>query len=365
MVAEKMDAARRLGRALAEDSNGAVDSVYLAGSLTAGLGNPTSDADLFVLVNPGAETDADDVTQYNVDGHRVDVERYSLANVEEQVERIITFELRRDGLTELHKLAEPLDFVLRLRTSETVVDSAVLSRLKKRVAGSLAAVQRTAINHAAIGVNGHLEDFLGAAAEGDLDTAAFAGQELVAYAGKAVAGASGDLYFSNKWVYKQLARTAVEGFPMEAFTAYQRGLWTEGGTDEAESLVRFVQTCVCVSQLLGAAGVPLGAWPSWTPDASPTQGLWRNPSYNVLTTTDGVLLHWELHRQLLLKEPAAYVWALCDGRTEKDIVVSVEHLATQVPSLAALDSARIASILASLRHKSLVATEPYHVLGMV
>ncbi|MFF9018216.1 nucleotidyltransferase domain-containing protein [Streptomyces sp. NPDC014870] len=360
-----MDAARRLGRALVESSDSSVDSVYLAGSLTAGLGNPTSDADLFVLLSPGAQAGADDVTQYSVDGHRVDVERYALADVEAQVERIVTFELRRDGLTELHKLADPLDFVLRLLTSETVVASPALSRLQERVAASLANVRRTAINYAAIGVNGHLEDFLGAAAEGDLDTAAFAGQELVAHAGKAVTGASGDLYFSNKWVYKQLARTPVDGFPVEAFTSYQRGLWTAGGVEEAEALVRFVQTCVCVSQLLGGAGVPLGAWPSWTPETSRTEGLWRHPAYNVLTSGDGVLLHWELHRQLLLKEPAAYVWALCDGRTQDDVIAGVRQLATHVPSLATLDAGRIGSLLASLREKSLVATEPYSVLGTV
>ncbi|GAB7183414.1 hypothetical protein ATKI12_3245 [Kitasatospora sp. Ki12] len=362
IIDEKMEAARKLARVLAENNNGEIDSIYIAGSLTAGLGNPTSDADLFVLYRN--EEDFDDVSQYNVDGHRVDVERYTLAFVEEAVGEVTSFELRRDNLTDLHKLPSKLDFVCRLYTSEIVVDSPVLTELKKRIEASVPAIRQVSVNYSAIAINGHFEDFLGASADGDVATAALVGQELVAYAGKAMTAASGDLYYSKKWVYKQLARNPVEGFPMETFVDYQRGTWVDKGIGEAERLIFFVQTCVAASQLLGGQGVALDAWPSWTP-AGAEGGLWRNPSYNVLRQSDGVLLHWELRRQLLLRDPAAFVWALCDGRRPEQVVAAVEQLAERVPVLKALTAERVTKILASLQERELVGTEPFAVLSTV
>lgn len=363
VIAEKLEAARKLGRAIAADAGPHVDSVYIAGSLTAGLGNPTSDADLFVLLAPGAPV-GDDVTQYGVDGHRVDVERYALEDVEALVADIAGFDLERDKLTALHKLPDQIDFVFRMHSSETVVGSAALSRLQEQIEKAMPSIRRTAINHTAVAINAYLEDFLGAAADGDLDTASIAGQGLVAHAGKALTAASGDLYFSSKWVYKQLTRTPVGGFPMDAFARFQRGTWTEDGTAGAEDLVFFAQTCIAAGQLMAEADAPLAHWPSWT-TGDAADGLWRHPAFNVLQTGDGVLLHWELHRQLQLKQPVAFVWALCDGRSPEEIAANVEALADSVPALRTLTRERVAGILAALRGKGLVAAERYSVLGTI
>lgn len=362
-VEEKLTAARKLGHTLAAESGADIDSIYIGGSLTAGLGNATSDADLFVLLNPGVAL-GDEATQYGVDGHRVDVEWCSLTTVQDLVDEVSGFELHRDNLTALHRLPDSLDFVFRLNSSETVVDSEHLTAMRGRIAAALPAIRRTAVNYSAIAINGHLEDFLGAAAEGDLDTAAFAGQNLVAYAGKAVAAAAGDLYFSNKWVYKQLARTPVDGFPVDLFTYYQRGAWTEGGKAAAEELVLFVQTCVAVAQLLGSAEAPIGVWPGWRPGTA-EHGLWRNTGFNVLHTAEGILLHWELGRQLLLKQPPAFVWALCDGRSADEIVDAVRRLGESVPALKEMPRARVESILTALRDKGLIGTEPFSRLSEV
>ncbi|WP_194892143.1 PqqD family peptide modification chaperone [Catenulispora pinisilvae] len=363
VVAEKLAAARKLGHALAADADSGIDSVYTGGSLTAGLGNATSDADVFVLVAPGSAI-GEQTTQYSVDGHRVDVERYPLTEIEALVAELAEFELRRDNLPTLHKLPDTLDLVLRLVSAETLVGSERLTALRERITESLPAIRRTAVNHAAISINGYLEDFLGAAAEGDLDTAAFTGQSLVAYAGKAVAAAAGDLYFSNKWIYKQLARTPIEGFPVDLFTYYQRGAWTADGTTAAEGLALFVQTCAAVAQLLCNADAPLAAWPGWRPGPA-EEGRWRSTGFCVLRTGDGILLHWELGRQLLLKEAPAFVWALCDGRSVDGIVEAVRQLSDSVPALKGLSRVRIESILTALQTKGLVGTEPFSLLSTV
>ncbi|MCX4692827.1 PqqD family protein [Streptomyces sp. NBC_01408] len=365
IIEEKMEAARKLARVLSDSNDGSIDSIYIAGSLTAGLGNPTSDADLFVLYAKEAAM-GDDVSQYNVDGHRVDVERYTLAFVEEAVGAITSFRLQRDNLTDLHKLPSKLDFVCRLYTSETLLSSPALEGFKQRIVACIGDIRQVAVNYSAIAINGHLEDFLGASVDGDLETAALVGQDLTAYAGKAVAAASGDLYYSKKWVYKQLARNPVEGFPTDTFTDFQRGTWTGRGPEAAEELIFFVQTCIAVSQLLSRQGVPLDVWPAWTaPSVPAADGLWRNPSYNVLGQSDGILLHWELRRQLMLRDPAAFVWALCDGRGTQAVVEAVARLAEHVPALKTMTAERVEKLLQSLRERDLVRAEPFSALSAI
>lgn len=361
-IEQKLAAARTVGQALADGETG-VDSVYIGGSLTAGLGNATSDADLFVLVGDSSAVDARP-TQYGVDGHRVDVERRPVVEAETMVARLADVELRRDDLTVLHDLPGILDFVCRLRACEVVVDSERLRELRRQIEVSLPSIRRTAVNCAAAAVNGHLEDFVGAAAEGDLDTAALVGQSLVAHAGKAVTWAAGDLYASPKWVYKQLARSGMTGFPLDLFAHYQRGAWIASGRSAAEELILFVQSCVAVAQLLDDAGAPLDSWPGWQQRAS-AEGWWRSTGFTVMRTVDGVLLHWELGRQVVLKEQPSFVWALCDGRSTDEIVDAVRLLGEHVPALRAVPRGRVEAVLAALRDRELVGTAPFSRLSRI
>lgn len=362
IIQRKMESARQLAHALAaDDVSGSIDSIYIAGSLTARLGNPTSDADLFVLQNPGVTID-NDMRQYNIGGNRVDVERYSVDHAERAADEVISFTVQRENLIGLHALPGKLDFIVRLHISETVIGSPALDNIKRRVSASIRAIRQNCINYYTVAVNACLEDFIGAISDGDFDTAALVGQELVAYGGKALTAALSDLYFTRKWLYKQLARNPIEGFPIDQFTDYQRGVWTSRGAAGAEALIFFVQTCVTASQLLSGWDVPLAAWPSWTA-ASPGGGLWRHPAYMVLRHPDGILLHWELRRQLLLKEHAAVVWALCDGRGPEEIMANVKLLSGHVPALRALSTERVAGILQSLQNRGLVSREPISMSG--
>ncbi|WP_158647330.1 nucleotidyltransferase domain-containing protein [Actinoplanes sp. ATCC 53533] len=352
LIEQKLKAACELGLALAAERS-SIDSVYVAGSLTAGLGNPTSDADLFVLVDADAVSPA--VTQYNIGGHRVDAEWFTLTEARAIVDEVIGFRLHREDLARLRKLATGLDFVARLNSSQSIVASPGLADLRNSVADSLHAVTRLAMNNAAIAVNGYLEDFVGAVADDDLETAAFAGQGLVAHAGKAVTAASGDLYYSTKWVYKQLSRIPLQGFPMQRFTDFQKGVWTAGGQRAAADLMFFAQSSLVASHLMGHAGVSLEHWPCWEANERP-DGVWRNPAFSVLRVDEGVLLHRELNRQVVLKEHVAFVWALCNGRPVDAIAADVERLAEVIPTLKDLTESRVAGIVAALTSKDLVST---------
>lgn len=363
VMGQKIDAARQVASMLAaQDATGSIDSIYLAGSIPAGFGNRTSDVDLFVLHSPGPGAEAA-VAQYNVRGQRVDVEHYCLDRARQIVDDVIGFDLDRANPMSVHSLPDKIDFTVRLYMSQTVLSSAALEQLKHRVAVSLRPVTQAAINFLTVAAAGHAEDFIGAITDGDFDTAALVGQDLIASAGKALATAAGDLYFARKWLFRQLARNPIDGFPMDKFVTYQRGGWVDGGLAEAEALLFFAQTCLVVSQILGGSATPLAAWPSWTATAG--SGLWRHPAYCVLRTRDGIMLHWELRRQLLVKEHAAVVWALCDGRAPAAIATDVGLLAEHIPALRMLSGERVDRIIETLQSRGLVRPEPFSVLDML
>ena len=109
----------------------------------------------------------------------------------------------------------------------------------------------------------------------------------------------------------------------------------------------------------------VGAWPSWT-HGDAAEGVWRHPAYGVLRLDDGgILLHWELHRQLVLKEPAAIVWALCNGGSIDDVVDQVKALGGPVESVRPLTAERVRAIVRSLEERGLVSHEPMSALAGV
>lgn len=366
LLEPKLAAARTLARSMVAGDHD-VDSVYIAGSLTAGLGNATSDADLFVLDRREGPVDRP-IVQHVVDGHRIDVEHLESAAVARTVAEVTSFTVRRDNVARLHGMNRPLDTVARLAASETVVDSPLLAGLKARIGSSARQLRQLSVNYFAINLISHQEDFLGAMSDGDFDTMAIVGQDLVANAGKAVAAAAGDIYVSKKWMYKQLSRLDLGDFPVDTLRAFQHGSWIAGGLPAAEALLRFAQTCVGAAVVLSGTDAPIAAWSAWTSPrpATAVPGCWRHPAYSALRLGDGgVLLHWELQRQVVLKEAAAVVWALCVGQPADDLAAQVAQLSDQVGSLRALTSERIRGILDALEQRGLVGREPTPVLGTI
>jgi hypothetical protein len=358
VIKQKINAAETVALVLREQFGDLIDSSYLAGSITAGLGNPTSDADVFVLYD-GDRAPGGDLQQFSVDGHRVDVEWYPVARLEGHLDSVLGWRIGPDNLAELWKFADRLDFLARFATSRAVQSSSRLDGAYQRIEADGARLRQTTINYWALAVNSDLEDFHGACLQQDLGTATYAGQVLLTSAGKAVTTAAGDRYFNRKWVYRQIERTLTGGFPTGRFAQFQRGDWTAGGLDAARELLEFAQTCVAASQLLSGADCGPEHWPTWD---FGTEGLYRNTAYNVLHLGDRVLLHRELHRQVTLKPEVAFVWALCQGSTPNTIVARIRALAETVPALAAMNETRINGILDALVRRGLAdhrRSEPF------
>jgi hypothetical protein len=345
----KLDTARRSALAITHDDD--IEALYLAGSLTAGLGSPTSDVDVFAV----SRTDTRPVTrQATVGGERLDIEIYSRSWFEDVVDRAAAWTITRSDLRSKGLSPLELDVLLRLRQSEILKDSPEFQRLRARLGGLEERLRQLAVSRWGLLVNGDLSDFRGAVADRDFESAALVGQTMLVYAGKAVAAAAGDLYYGPKWVYRQLRRSLGAEFPWDRYCYLQRGSWAaEEPEAGAADVIVLTQTLNVAAQTMGWHGTNVAAWPHWLRQDGRYQ---RDGAFNAIHLTDGVLLNNELQAQYVVAEHVALIWGLCNGRAEKEIVDAALALlgpATPVGQQP-LTAPRIQRILATLVARGLV-----------
>jgi hypothetical protein len=350
-AARKLDKARQVARSLAQEYP--IDCIYLGGSLTAQLGNATSDADLFAILAPGVQA-REIPQQLQVGGDRVDVEWHPFERPRMVLEEILALDIRRDSLPQLWRLDDQLDFLCRLMTGEVVVGSAALDSVRTAIDEHEAALRRVLASRWGLEINTHLEDFIGACLEGDLDTALYVGQSMMTAAGKAVAAAYRDYYFGRKWVYRQLDRVAGKDFPLETFRRFQTGAWAENGAAGAEELIGFAQTMGAVAQVVALNGSPASDWTHWQRGHG---GLFRSPHFLMIGLSDGMVLHRELRKQVVIRPHVALVWALCNGVDAAEVTRRAAELA---PALIGVDltSEQAGQIVAKLTSRDLVSDHP-------
>lgn len=350
----KLATARTAAAAMAQDND--LDAVYLAGSLTAGLGSPTSDVDVFAVSRTEERAG---VTQLPTDGHRIDLEVYSTGWYERALAKLGAWDISRTDLRSKCLGNDELDVLVRLRQSEVVHDSPLFAGYRETLARHETTLRRMILSKWAVDANGHLSDLKGACADGDAESAAFIAQTLVAFAGKAVAAAAGDLYFGKKWVYCQLRRSAGETFPHRRFAYTQTGAWTQNGSvDELPQVLTFVQTMLVAAQTLGWHGTDVARWPFWT---TGTGRYRRNPDFNAIHLTQGVLLNDELKSQFVVQPHVALVWGLCTGRDRDEVTSAAVALGGLIAADGAeslLNPQRIHRILDTLVERGLVVGAP-------
>ncbi|MDP5315767.1 hypothetical protein [Streptomyces poriferorum] len=310
---EKLVTARAATARLADDP--LMDAIYLAGSLPAGLGSPTSDVDVFAVVS--SDTDIQ-VRQITEGGERLDVETYTLDWFRDAFAKVEQWAVSRQDLRSTGLTRNELDVLLRMRQMEVVKDSPNLADLRSRLAHNEDRLRQMTLNHWALEANGHLSDFKGSCEDEDFTTAALVGQTLMLCAGKSLTTAAGDPYYGTKWVHRQLERSVSKDFPHSLYTSLQTGSWADGDPREGmREFLSFLQTLSVASQLLGWDAPEVNRWPFWVTGPGP---LRRNPQYNVIHLTEGVLLNNELRRQFVVKPDVALVWGLCNGREPEEVV---------------------------------------------
>lgn len=345
-VAYAREVAERL---IAADTR--LDAAYIAGSTTVGLGNSTSDVDVFLLTpddmaGPGSR-------QVVVGRARIDVESVPYLRLEELVGRLTGWQVTRRSLTRFASEAE-LDMLIRLRYAQVVVGSPRLSALRCRLTERTADIRKLAIIRWAVEANSTVEDCEGMYLAGDLDSAVLLAQAIVTSAGKAIATAMDDLYLGRKWVVQQLRRSTDGWFPRGQFLQLQRGDWADVDAEAGyRRVIGFTQTCLIAAQTVGWDGAGVASWPQWWPGDGPLQ---RSPAYVPIRLSDGVLLNHELRHQVVVKPDIALVWGLCNGVHREEVIRQALRLREAVPSFAALDEARCRTALGMLCDRGLVRT---------
>ncbi|MFD8979496.1 hypothetical protein [Streptomyces sp. NPDC059564] len=286
--------------------------MYLAGSLSAGLGNATSDADIYVLVADDAERETG-ARQLLVDGQRIDVEYHRTSEARRCLEEATTWRTSLGDLSALSIAENDLDFVVRLSYAEVLCDSAQLARLRGRLDVGADRLRQLVISRWAMEANAHLEDFTGAFTDGDLDSAVLIGTSLMTAAGKAVAAAAGDIYLGRKWVFRQLHRSLPDQFPLAVFRTMMRGEWAKRPETGHRDFIALLQRCLTAAQVLGWEAADGRRWNHWGVSPQPVR---CHPDFLPVRLSEGVLLNHERAKQFVVEPHVALLWGLAAGRDE-------------------------------------------------
>jgi hypothetical protein len=193
---KRADTERLISGILAKTPDDA--TVYLAGSLTAGFGTPTSDVDVFVI-RRGAPS-GEPPLQLKTANTRVDIEFRSTEWLTEIVEHFKAFDLSSKDAA----LADPkrrlLEAAIRFYYSDMLRPGRDGADLRRRIGDAESSLRDHAVSISTLDVAAHWEDLVGFWAQGDDDGAAIVGLDAVICAASALLAARGTLYRGRRWV---------------------------------------------------------------------------------------------------------------------------------------------------------------------
>ncbi len=359
VMQRKLNDARTLALSLGDQP--AVLATYVSGSLTAGLGNTTSDADVFAVVGDEADLPASP-PQYLAESGRIDVEYVRTGDLRACVERLGRFRVERESFTAARLPEDELDLLARFHYRLDAAPGPELAELAARLSGLQSRLRQALISHWSRVVSDALEDLRGALLDDDPDTAVVVGQKLLLGAAKALAAGCGDYYVGAKWAFRQVRRSAP-GFPLDRLRLAQRGGWADTAAPAAsagDGAIRLAQAMLAAAELLGWDEPLADRWP-WPEPANGREAAADGPVLRRQTDClpfrldRGVLLNRELVRQHVVQTGIAAVWALCDGPIG-DVQARYAQLSEQV-ELSLPGAATVPDVVRALAARQLIDTD--------
>lgn len=350
---EKISLARKYaGRFISDPS---INSVFIGGSLTAGLGSPTSDVDLFLITDKRASLRK--TWQSIVEGCRVDVEVYEVWELKEALGKILPEEPGENTLLSVRSLKSEIDLMARLEHGIVLKQSKELEQIKQALLVNANQFYSLQANYWALIVEAVKEDFIGAILAEDYHTAAYLGQNLLSTAGKSFSSATGDSYFGEKWVYQQLVRSSLGGELFQRFATLQFGWWSERKREGALEVLYMAQDMVVAAQLQGVFSGERGCdLSAFFTSLKKREGetLYRHPLYGAFRVDGGVQVHWELHKDMVLSNRLACLLGICSGRSLSEIYRLVKKNACLRGALGDPNEERLVGMVEKLRDNGLV-----------
>ncbi|RFS45546.1 hypothetical protein D0Q02_15695 [Micromonospora craniellae] len=349
-VPERLALAREVAARLA--SRPGVTSVFITGSLAVGLGNHTSDVDVY-LAGPEVGASREQVFAGPV---RIDVHRLSTQALAESVRRVVGATLRSDDGADVVPERD-VTTALRLHIGEIVVDGGAAA-LRKTLNEHELTLRRLLITRWLNLAHYGQEDLAGLVDDPeDGDAAVMIARLLLRTAGKALAAACGDLFPGVKWVWRQLDRSAPAAFPHAHYRRLLRADPLATGHDGVRltDLRRFAQTCLAATAVLGWHGVPVTHQPRWRGGDGP---LRRMSELSIRAYQDGVVITSPESRRVRLSHEAALIWALCDGVDESTMQRDIDRLRSVHTAARRLEAERVAVLTDELLAARLIHGGP-------
>jgi predicted nucleotidyltransferase len=322
-TAALLDAKLEAGRQVADTimgGEGEVLGMYLAGSLTAGLGSSRSDVDLFVIV-PSTEQEAGLPQQRLHEGTRVDIELRTADELRELTRLLGRFSATSSDFQQLFVPDHRVDAAVRLVLGRDIVSSPLLDEIRRDL--PRAELRKTLIAQYCNRCLMFLEDLAGAVRDGDTGTAELVSYALMLRALQAFLAGCDDLYIGEKWTWRKMERSGLGRRHMDAIWGLLHGA---GSTLDALVPARIAMT----QALLSAAQVdgwdePLAAgWSAW---GTARSGLCRAAEWLPIRLQDRTALMSIDYTEVLLGNDGVRLWGLADGRP-RDAVV--EEMATHL-----------------------------------
>lgn len=314
---EKLNLAQQAVSDLVSDPT--VDSVYLGGSLTAGLGNNRSDVDVFVVLSDkqpnGGERPSE---QRYAEGQRFDLEFVDVAWLGSALRTFEGYQVLKTTFTTVmdRNLESLADRLVRLHHSLPVKTSPAYDAARDAVAERLPDIRRFLVTSYTAQFMSYHEDCVGAFESGHVSSGLVISQNMLMAACEAFLAGSGDLYRGAKWVPAKLARTALDwGAVVDRLVNFRDGDPLKAVADR----LRLSQSLVGLAQTLGW-DEPLAATALPPPLHDQLTGPVRNLTSLGWRAADGCVLARDYDTQLHVSTEGLLLWALSDGRPREHLL---------------------------------------------
>jgi hypothetical protein len=295
-----------------------VAAIYYGGSLFAGLGNSTSDVDVFVV-----RKDAGDIpepAQSLVEGQRVDVE-FKTPEWFERISHLADdLEITTMSYGQLLTPRSDVDGAIRLLQGEDPFEDKGAGEARARLRANEDTLRRILVLRPAFQCGGIIEDLAGVLDDGDSRSAAIISRDLLLEALEGFLAGCGDLYLGKKWTWPKLRRSAGPALPMD----YVEELFDFDGATHDARMDRAFERLYFAQQLLVAAftygwdGPDAGAWPSW--GAPEAEGPRRSFEWIPLRLKDAIVLRHVTERSVKVSVQGLTLWGIARGQSRRAIV---------------------------------------------
>jgi hypothetical protein len=310
-------------------------AAFLGGAPFAGLGTPTSDVDLHVVVDGAPERGGE---QLLVDGARVDVRYWSEQQLTDAVDLCTDYRFSEDEPAQLNMLSRRMiDLIVRFTLGDVVVDDGVLAKLAQRVTVGQDQLIKMIVAIHAVDAENRVEDAKGFAAMSEPGAAGFISRQALMLAAEAALAARGDIYLGPKWIWTRWRRTIGDSFGADVRDLV---LGSQRTVDDNGLSQLWLAQDLLVHAVSGYSYPILTA----APDGRPR----RTPYATPIPTTTAVLVARTGRNATRLSRQGALLWGVAHGRTRDDAVhqtrtvlsasgtdVPVDDVATYYDSLCA------------------------------